>query len=158
MNQLPIRRVANEKCTRYLLLFRRHNCMIKYVQNFLIGIFPFCLFNASNFFNFYVITGGMPKYLDVSLNENAKNIDDLLKIIFQKDSLFLIEGKNLLIEELGRDYLTYFTILELISQGKTGRGEIESLLEKDIGGYLQRLENDYTINLSLTYFMSILYP
>ena len=103
------------------------------------------IFNPENFFNFYVITGGMPKYLDISFNENAKDIESLLNIIFQKDSLFLTEGKNLLIEELGRDYLTYFTILELISQGKTGRGEIESLLEKDIGGYLQRLESDYGI-------------
>lgn len=67
----------------------------------------------------------------------------MLQVIFQKDSLFLNEGRNLLIEELGRDYLTYFTILELISQGKTSRQALESLLEKDVGGYLSRLEHDY---------------
>ncbi|MGE3920468.1 MAG: ATP-binding protein [Gammaproteobacteria bacterium] len=69
----------------------------------------------------------------------------MLNLIFEKDSSFLNEGKNLLIEEFGRDYITYFTILELISQGKTVRGEMESLLEKDIGGYLQRLESDYNL-------------
>lgn len=67
----------------------------------------------------------------------------MLAVMLQKDSIFLIEGKNLLIEEFGRDYLSYFAILELISQGKTARTEIESLLQKDIGGYLQRLEEDY---------------
>lgn len=103
------------------------------------------IFNANNFFNFYVITGCMPKYLDIMFAEKAQNIEDMLNAILQKDSLFLSEGKNLLIEEFGRDYLTYFTVLELIAQGKTARGEIESLLEKDVGGYLQRLEHDYGI-------------
>jgi AAA+ ATPase superfamily predicted ATPase len=59
--------------------------------------------------------------------------------------LFLTEGKNLLIEEFGKEYVTYFSILELISQGKTARREIESILEKDIGGYLGRLEQDYGV-------------
>lgn len=103
------------------------------------------IFNAENFFHFYVITGGIPKYLDAIFSEPVKNIKDIINIILQKDSLFLNEGKNILIEEFGRDYLTYFSILELISQGKTSRKEIESLMEKDVGGYLHRLENDYAI-------------
>lgn len=103
------------------------------------------ILNPENLFNFYVITGNMPKYLDALLDADAKNLENILEIMLQKDSLFLNEGKNVLIEELGRDYLTYFTILELISQGKTARTEIESLLERDIGGYLQRLEHDYAV-------------
>ncbi|MGD0466144.1 MAG: ATP-binding protein [Gammaproteobacteria bacterium] len=106
------------------------------------------IFTPENFFNFYVITGNMPKYLDHLLqykSNTLNNLENLLNIILQKDSIFLNEGKNLLIEEFGRDYLTYFTILELISRGKTARAEIESLLSKDIGGYLQRLEIDYAI-------------
>lgn len=103
------------------------------------------IYHPEDFFNFYVITGSMPKYLDAFLQGRAKNLEDLLNGVLQKDSLFINEGKNLLIEEFGRDYSTYFTILELISQGKTARGEIESLLERDIGGYLQRLEQDYAV-------------
>ncbi|HQW57417.1 MAG TPA: DUF234 domain-containing protein [Gammaproteobacteria bacterium] len=76
-------------------------------------------------------------------SEELKVLDQ--NVILQKNSPFLNEGKNLLIEEFGRDYLTYFTILELISLGKTSRTEMESLLGKDIGGYLQRLESDYAI-------------
>lgn len=105
------------------------------------------LLSPENLFDFYVITGGMPKYLDVFLKEQAENFQDMINIILQKDSLFLNEGKNILIEEFGKDYLTYFTILELISQGKTARTEIESLLGRDVGGYLQRLESDYDVIL-----------
>lgn len=103
------------------------------------------LFSADNFFSFYVLTGNLPKYLDIFFQENVSNFDDMINVILQKNSPFLNEGKNLLIEEFGRDYLTYFTILELISLGKTSRTEMESLLGKDIGGYLQRLESDYAI-------------
>lgn len=103
------------------------------------------LFNTENFFNFYVLSGNMPKYLDIFFKDSVNDFDDMINTILQKNSPFLNEGKNLLIEEFGRDYLTYFTILELISLGKTSRFEIESLLEKDIGGYLQRLESDYAI-------------
>lgn len=103
------------------------------------------IFNAESFFDFFVITGNMPKYLELFLAENVKTRDDMLNVILQKDSIFINEGKNLLIEEFGRDYLSYFSILELISQGKTARTEIESLLEKDVGGYLMRMEEDYAL-------------
>ena len=103
------------------------------------------VFTANSYFNTYVLTGGMPKYLMLFLQEKAWTFEAQLDLILEPDSLFLNEGKHLLIEEFGRDHLTYFTLLELISQGKTARGELESLLERDIGGYLQRLEQDYTV-------------
>jgi uncharacterized protein len=103
------------------------------------------LLSAENFFTFYMIAGGMPKYLAIFFKEQAENFQDMVNIILQTDSLFLNEGKNILIEEFGRDYLTYFTILELISQGKKARSEIEALLSRDVGGYLQRLEFDYAV-------------
>ncbi|MDH3347744.1 MAG: DUF234 domain-containing protein [Desulfobulbaceae bacterium] len=51
----------------------------------------------------------------------------------------------MLIEEFGKEYGTYFSILELISRGKTSRNEMESIMEKNIGGYLSRLEVDYNL-------------
>lgn len=59
------------------------------------------------------------------------------------NSLFIEEGKNLLIEEFGKDYGIYFSILSLIASGKTSRPAIESILETTVGGYLDRLENDF---------------
>jgi AAA+ ATPase superfamily predicted ATPase len=94
-------------------------------------------------FDVYVLTGGLPKYLELLTTNSALTFEKMMDFVLQADSPFLNEGKNLLIEEFGKEYGTYFSILELISIGKTARTEIESLLEVDIGGYLDRLENDF---------------
>ena len=67
-------------------------------------------------------------------------------------SPFLEEGKNLLIEEFGKDHATYFAILELISLGKTSRSEMESILERSVGGYLEKLEEVYGLIYRITSF------
>jgi AAA+ ATPase superfamily predicted ATPase len=69
----------------------------------------------------------------------------MFDFIFRHYSPFLTEGKNLLIEEFGRDYGTYFSILELIAAGKTARSEIESVLEIHSGAYLSKLEGEYAL-------------
>ncbi len=69
----------------------------------------------------------------------------MINEIFRVNSFWLDEGKNLLIEEFGREYTTYFSILSLLASGKTSRSEIESILEKNIGGYLERLQDHYEL-------------
>ena len=96
-------------------------------------------------FDCYVLTGGMPKYLDLLVANSALTFDRMLNFMLQADSPLLTEGRNLLIEEFGKDYGTYFSILELISLGKTARTEMQSILETDIGGYLDRLESTFGI-------------
>lgn len=46
------------------------------------------------------------------------------------------------------------SILSLIASAKTSRSDIESVLEKDIGGYLERLEKDYQIIRSIRPLLS----
>ena len=94
---------------------------------------------------FYILTGGIAKYIEIFVDHHAFTLQDQLDLIFDDYSLFLEEGKNLLIEEFGKGYTTYFSILSLISASKTTRSEIEGTLEKNVGGYLDRLENEYTI-------------
>lgn len=101
--------------------------------------------STATLFDYYVITSGMPKYIDIAITNSVFSLNSFLNFILQENSPFLYEGKNLLIEEFGKEYTTYFSILELISIGKTSRPEIESLLEQHIGGYLERLEKDYSI-------------
>ena len=48
-----------------------------------------------------------------------------------------------LIDEFGKEYGNYFSILSLIASGKTARVEIESIMEMQTGGFLDRLENDF---------------
>jgi AAA+ ATPase superfamily predicted ATPase len=94
-------------------------------------------------FDCYALTGGLPKYLDILASNKALTHEKMLSFILNEHSPFINEGKNLLIEEFGKEYGTYFSILELIASGKTARTEIESILEIHVGAYLARLENDY---------------
>ncbi len=94
-------------------------------------------------FDYFAITGALPKYIDILVNEKAFSFDRIVNSVVRKNSPFVHEGRNLLIEEFGRSYNTYFSILELIASGKTSRPAIESILEKNTGGYLERLEQDY---------------
>lgn len=94
---------------------------------------------------FYTVTGGVAKYVELLVSKNAFTLDAILSEIYRENSLFIDEGKNILIEEFGKDYATYFSILSLIASSKTSRPEIESVLETSVGGYLERLEKDFAI-------------
>jgi len=102
-------------------------------------------YTTDDLLSFYMLTGGVAKYVEIFIDAKAFTLETQLSLIFKDYSLFLEEGKNLLIEEFGKEYSTYFSILSLIASSKTSRSEVESILDKNIGGYLDRLENDYTI-------------
>jgi len=95
--------------------------------------------------SFYILTGGVAKYVEIFVDAKAFTLEKQLDLIFDDYSLFLEEGKNLLIEEFGKEYTTYFSILSLIASSKTSRSEMESILERNIGGYLEKLEVEYSI-------------
>jgi hypothetical protein len=94
---------------------------------------------------FYALTGGVAKYAENFVSAGALTLETMLNEIFSENSLFLEEGKNTLIEEFGRDYTTYFSILSLIANSKTSRPEKESILETSVGPFLEKLENDFSI-------------
>lgn len=102
-------------------------------------------YTKEDFLSFYMLTGGVAKYIELFVDRGALTLESMLENIFEENSLFLDEGKNILIEEFGKEYATYFTILSLIASSKTSRREIESILEKNVGGYLDRLEKEYSI-------------
>ena len=94
---------------------------------------------------FYTFTGGVAKYVELLVNKKAFTLAKMLDEVFRENSLFIDEGRNVLIEEFGKDYATYFSILSLIASSKTSRSEIESILEVSVGGYLERMENDFNL-------------
>lgn len=102
-------------------------------------------FSSEDLLSFYMYTGGVAKYVEIFAQENAFTKEKMLNIMLSPNSYFLEEGKNALIEEFGKEYGTYFSILSLIASSKTARPEIESILEREVGGYLDRLENVYNI-------------
>lgn len=102
-------------------------------------------FSNEDLLAFYLFTGGVAKYIELLVQARAFTFEAMLDEIFKENSLFLDEGKNVLIEEFGKDYGNYFSILSLIASGKTARTEIESIMEMQIGGFLDRLENEYNL-------------
>ena len=102
-------------------------------------------YTAEDLLTFYMITGGVAKYVELLVEAKAFTLEAILDEIFSDNSLFLDEGKNVLIDEFGKDYGNYFSILSLIASSKTSRMEMESILEMQIGGFLERLEVDFGI-------------
>ncbi len=91
----------------------------------------------------FAFTGGVAKYVELLMDAGAADAKKMLERIVVKDSYFIPEGKNMLIEEFGRDYGRYFDILKLIANGHNSRGDIEGILQAEVSGYLTRLEKDY---------------
>jgi len=102
-------------------------------------------FKNEDLLAFYTFTGGVAKYVELLVNKKAFTLAKILDEVFRENSLFIDEGRNVLIEEFGKDYATYFSILSLIASSKTSRSEIESILEISVGGYLDRMENDFNL-------------
>lgn len=102
-------------------------------------------YSVENLFLFYLITGGVPRYLEILLENGCLTQELIFDYILSRDSFFIEEGKNLLIQEFGKEYGIYFSILEMIASGRTSRPEIESVLNMSIGGHLKRLEDEYDI-------------
>ena len=94
---------------------------------------------------FYLFTGGIAKYVELFVNKKCFTLKKMLNEIFRAESYFLEEGKQVLIEEFGKDYGTYFSILSLIASSKNTRSEMENILDISIGGHLERLKNDFNL-------------
>ena len=93
----------------------------------------------------YLFTGGVAKYIEMFVDRGCMTKERMLDVIFEPDGFFMGEGKAMLIEEFGKDYGTYFSILSLIAQGHTTRGDVENILGIEIGGYMKKLIEDYEL-------------
>ena len=94
----------------------------------------------------YTLTGGVPKYIELLCEDTDLSIDGIIEYVVRENSLFVSEGRNLLIEEFGKDYGQYFSVLSCIASGINTQGAIESALGGDtVAGHLKRLIEDYSL-------------
>ena len=91
----------------------------------------------------YMLTGGVAKYVTLLMDAHATTKHKMLNYALAPDSPFLTEGTELMISEFGRDYGTYFSILQLIAGGMTTQSEIDSIIGKNTGAYLSNMNEDY---------------
>ena len=107
-------------------------------------------YTAEDLLALYTFTGGVAKYVQLLMDNRAFTQQNMLDFIIREDSTFIPEGKNMLVEEFGKEYATYFTILSAIARGENSRAKIETVVKREIGGYLTKLENDYGLISKLT--------
>lgn len=94
----------------------------------------------------YTFTGGIPKYVEMIIDNGDYSIPGMINFMVAQDSPFLTEGKNLLIQEFGKQYGNYFSILTFIANGNTTIPEMESMMGNiSLSGQMKRLEEDYEI-------------
>lgn len=93
----------------------------------------------------YAITGGVAKYVAQLMDEGCRTWEDMLHAVCRPSSIFLEEGTELLVGEFGRKYQIYYSILQLIATGMTSQTEIDSIIEKNTGRYLDTLEAEYSL-------------
>lgn len=94
----------------------------------------------------YAFTGGVPKYVELFCDNRKLEVNEMIEFMIRENSPFTEEGKNLLIEEFGKNYATYFSILSAIAGGINTQPKIEAALgNKSIGGQIKRLIDDYNI-------------
>lgn len=94
----------------------------------------------------YCFTGGVPKYVELFMDNDCTDLESMVAYMTRPDSQFFDEGRNMLIQEFGKQYSTYFSILGLIAAGDVTLPQIEGMLgEKSLGGQMKILEEDYSL-------------
>lgn len=91
----------------------------------------------------YMITGGVAKYVELLIDNRCFTKNKMFDFFCREDSYFLSEGKELMANEFSNEFDTYFSILQVVSAGKTRLSEIDNLIGKPSGVYLSNLEKNY---------------
>lgn len=102
-------------------------------------------YSSEDLLMLYAVTGGVAKYVAQLMDEGCRTADDIVRAVCKPSSIFIEEGTELLVGEFGRKYQIYYSILQLIASGMTTQSQIDSIIEKNTGRYLDTLENEYSL-------------
>lgn len=101
-------------------------------------------YNNDDLLALYCFSGGVPKYVELLMDNDCTDMEKMVEYMTRPDSQFFDEGRNMLIQEFGKQYATYFSILGLIAAGDVTLPQIEGMLgEKSLGGQMKVLEEEY---------------
>ena len=102
-------------------------------------------YSADDLLSLWTMTGGVARYVEQLMDDGAFDREAMLESVFKTGSSFLDEGIAVLVQEFGKDYGTYFSILSAIASGRTEYSQIKNEVGGEIGGFLQKLERDYRL-------------
>ncbi len=72
-------------------------------------------------------------------------MESMVDAMLQPDSIMLSEGRAMLIQELGKKYGNYFSLLAAIASGSNTFPVLEEEMGENMGGLLSQLETDYEL-------------
>jgi len=102
------------------------------------------LYSGGNLLHVFSIFDGIPKYIEELIDLEEMSLRNSINMLITKRDFIWEEGENLLKEEFGKEYSSYFSILSAISKGRRKLNEIEQFAGiKDAGSYLKNLEEIY---------------
>jgi AAA+ ATPase superfamily predicted ATPase len=101
-------------------------------------------FTSEDLLCLYSLTGGVAKYVAWLMDAKATTKSKMLRWVTQAGSPYLSEGTELIMSEFGKDYTNYLSILQLIASGMTTQSEIDGVMGKNTGAYLDNLEENYS--------------
>ena len=93
----------------------------------------------------WTFTGGVARYVEELMDRGDVTKERMIGGIMREHSYFFDEGKGVLVQEFGKEYGTYFSIMSALSRGVTTRNEIEQIVGMSIGGHLTKLEETYSL-------------
>jgi AAA+ ATPase superfamily predicted ATPase len=95
---------------------------------------------------FFAIFDGVPKYWEEIDFYKDKLFSNRLKKLFLEKDWIWEEGENILREEFGKDYVSYFSVLSAIAKRRRVLSEIEQFTGiKEASVYLKNLEDIYQL-------------
>ena len=130
-------------------LYGRQDCRMN-MQPFRITVLKQILkdynpkYTAEDLLCLYALTGGVAKYVAWLMDAKATTKPKMLRWVTQAGSPYLTEGTELIMSEFGKDYTNYLSILQLIAAGMTTQSEIDGVIGKNTGAYLDNLEVEYS--------------
>lgn len=133
-------------------LFGRDDCTIK-LKPFRTDVLSEILrdhnpdYGVDDLLALWAITGGVARYVELLMDNGCTTLEKMIHYTCSSgDSYFIDEGKNILVQEFGKQYGTYFSILGQIAQGDVTQRDIEAALGKgSLGGHLKMLDEKYGI-------------
>ena len=85
-------------------------------------------YNNDDLLALYCFFGGVPKYVELLMDNDCTDMEKMVEYMTRPDSQFFDEGRNMLIQEFGKQYATYFSILGLIAAGDVTLPQIDGML------------------------------
>lgn len=102
------------------------------------------LYSGGNLLRMFSIFDGVPKYIEELLDMERGGFRENFRALLTQREFFWEEGENLLKEEFGKEYASYYSVLSAISRGRRQLNEIRQFSGiNEVGSYLKNLEEIY---------------